>query len=226
MFVFAALAGCAVQPVAPTQGEGALPAREDPGVVGVEVVGAWLKVAEFHSRIEAPGVSVLPPRGSDWVMGRTQRGPHVYIHFVKTSRPPRPVEHLIGAGVHSEVLYERWPASHALLPTLEALAHRFETSDARRGETGDFGGTAHVVGGTTCFRYSARADGLAVPSSPNVRFGRQVTGLTCFHPSAPRLIRLRVYQRFPEGMEPLSIDSEVSPFYESLKFIPLAPIGK
>jgi hypothetical protein len=221
ILVSAAITACIGRPTVVQGGFDPL-AREATGVDGTDVLGGWQKVIDFSSRIELPGVSVLPPHGPDWIMGRLQKGPHLYIQFVKLDQFRQTVEHLIGAGLHSEVLLEWWPSSYPLGLKLHALSYRFETAGARPGEADVFDGAPYMVNGTTCYRYRALANGLATPSSTGMRLTRHVRGVTCIHPNAYRVIRLRIFQQLPARMEPLSIDSEISPFYDSLKLTPLA----
>jgi hypothetical protein len=191
---------------------------------GEESDGNWVLIRDFTRRVEAMGVSILPPRGQNWYMKRKQREKIDTILFRKQSERLSRSGHSIYAAVQSMPVERLTPYSRASIPLLERLAQWTVESVGPPGmvRIKEFSGRESLTDRGTCFRYRAVTEEYEDPPGSGSRFVSWFTGLECFHPDAPRVVSLTVGQRIRAGTEPRRLDGEVEGFLEFLQFKPLS----
>jgi hypothetical protein len=219
VITFAAFGACAPQAVAPMPLK--IPAPPLAFDVRPEPPG-WVPITDFATRIEVPGVSMLPPQGRRWVMGRFRQEPYTSVAFGARG-PGKGL--LFAIAATTPIPLEDWPAVRSLEPSSladvvrQSIRQGFAVSMRLR----EVEAQADTRANAACANYRVEGDSLRREQSgagqPGVLLAR---GRACLHPDAPRLIVLMAGQWVPEGIPLQSIDDEVAAFLESLQFLPLA----
>lgn len=191
-------------------------------------------ISDPAQRVEAPGVSVLPPRGDNWDLFPASRGERIppgatLIRFVKRLPQSRVrAGWLTYTGVFALDLGEK-----NIRDADEFLQHFRE--EFRGGEGVMLTHRQRLVSfeanlddslKATCARY-ARLTEFRDPAE----FGDAILlvatrGFFCWHPHWPRYaINVLYTQRYPTGQNPLALDDEVGAFLSSAIFPSSRPIA-
>jgi len=189
-------------------------------------------IADPSRRVEVPGVSVLPPRGSDWVLlpvsGEGVPPGATLIRFAK--RLPRSrvqAGWLTYTGVFAVDLGEDKvrDADTFLQHFTEEFRGGEGTMLTHRQRLVSFAAHRDDSLKATCARY-ARLTEFTDP----VEFGDATLlvatrGMYCWHPHWPRYaINVLYTERYPRGQPPTTLDDEVGPFLGSVIFTSAQPV--
>jgi hypothetical protein len=191
-------------------------------------------IADPSRRVDAPGVSLLPPRGAHWILLPAARGEGLppdatLIRFAK--RLPRDRVRggwLAYTGVFAVDLGEdtiRDPDAF-----LEHFKDEFRGGEGarltERQRLVSFEATRDDSLKATCARY-ARVTEFRDPAEFGEAVLRVATrGMFCRHPHWPRYaINVLYTQRYPTGQAPAALDDEVEPHLGSVLFTPSRPVA-
>ena len=211
-----AVAACATQAPTPAPPKVTI-AQPDLSAMTLDPAG-WRPVTDFATRLVVPGASVLPPYGVRWSVARftTDRKRTVGVGFRAPAQGGRA---FVAAVVSTPITPEDWQALHSVDASVFGGAVRLGIAE---GWPRVRGVTVSQAGGALCADFHGEVDkNLRASAGVERRGVAFLTGRTCLHPEAPRMIWLMAAQWTPEASTPLSIESEVAPFLESLKFLPL-----
>ncbi len=190
--------------------------------------------ADPDQRVDAPGVSVLPPRGENWHLVPASRAEGIppgatLIRFAKRLPPARVrAGWLTYTGVFAVDLGEG--KIRDADGFLEYFKEEFRGGEGvvltRRQRLVSFEANLDDSLKATCARY-ARLTEFRDPAE----FGDAILlvatrGFFCWHPHWPRYaINVLYTERYPAGQKPLTPDGEVEPFLDHVTFTSSRPIA-
>jgi hypothetical protein len=194
------------------------------------------RLADPSRRVDAPGVSVLPPRGGDWVFLPASQGEGIppeatLIRFAKRL-PPHRVRSgwLTYTGVFAVDLGE------GKIRDTDAFLRHFK-EEFRGGEGAALTHRQRLVSfeahrddslKATCARYTRVTEFRDPVEFRDAILLVATRGLFCWHPDWPRYaINVLYTERYPAGQQPAALDDEVGPFLGSVIFTssrPVAPV--
>jgi YVTN family beta-propeller protein len=219
--------GVALTLVACASGQDVLvtaPYRAKPGVAS--------PISVSDQRLDFPWVSILPPRGDDWWLGRlsSQRdapGLRDLAVFGQASAP-------ISLSWMPEMNRAMATVSILVLPAIPASGDPVleRVVEVRRARFRELGASIPVhaapsaqISGTECLRYAYEG---SVPASSRARrhgFSLEGRGIVCRHPAVPTVLVELAFSQSKDVPQPRPVDVAAEEFFEGMRFArPVPPV--